>query len=222
MSEEKNPLESALEVFVYGPLGLIITLTEEMPALVEKGRQRLTSQLNMARMMGEMAAPHLQTEAEKLVRGVMDRVAPVAPPIGPNRRDAGGPHAGSGAPPTRGPAAPPSPSPTPPPSPSRAAPVGPAGAPEASAPAPPRAPAHAPGAPSTEPSPSGNGSTGRVVDSTHLAIPGYDTLSAMQVVQRLAGLSAPELEAVVAYESAHRGRKTILNRAEQLRSEAAG
>jgi hypothetical protein len=59
-------------------------------------------------------------------------------------------------------------------------------------------------------------------DSTHLAIPGYDTLSAMQVVQRLTGLSAQELEAVRAYEAAHRGRKTILHRAEQLLSEPAG
>jgi hypothetical protein len=36
-------------------------------------------------------------------------------------------------------------------------------------------------------------------------------------VQRLAGLSADELEAVRAYEAAGRGRKTILNKVEQLR-----
>jgi hypothetical protein len=51
-----------------------------------------------------------------------------------------------------------------------------------------------------------------------LAIPGYDALSASQVVQRLAGLSGPELEDVRAYEAATRGRKTILNRVEQLRA----
>jgi hypothetical protein len=49
-----------------------------------------------------------------------------------------------------------------------------------------------------------------------LAIPDYDSLSALQVVDRLPGLTAPELEAVRAYESAHRGRKTILNKAAQL------
>jgi hypothetical protein len=53
-----------------------------------------------------------------------------------------------------------------------------------------------------------------VVDE--LAIPGYDSLSASQVVTRLEGLSADELEAVRAYESAHRGRKTILNKVAQL------
>ncbi|HEX4979263.1 MAG TPA: hypothetical protein VFV35_04285 [Acidimicrobiales bacterium] len=54
----------------------------------------------------------------------------------------------------------------------------------------------------------------------HLAIPGYDTLSASQVVLRLAGLSADELEAVRAYEEATRGRRTILAKIGQLQSEA--
>jgi len=52
---------------------------------------------------------------------------------------------------------------------------------------------------------------------TELAIPGYDTLSASQVVPRLEGLSADELEAVRAYEEAHRARKTVLTRIDQLR-----
>lgn len=51
-----------------------------------------------------------------------------------------------------------------------------------------------------------------------LAIPDYDSLSASQVVPRLAGLSDDELEAVRAYEAAHRSRKTILNRIGQLTS----
>jgi hypothetical protein len=41
-------------------------------------------------------------------------------------------------------------------------------------------------------------------------------------VQRLAGLSGPELEAVRTYEAATRGRKTILHRVEQLQTTAAG
>ena len=54
-------------------------------------------------------------------------------------------------------------------------------------------------------------------DVSELAIPGYDTLSASQVVPRLEGLSADELEAVRAYEEAHRARKTVLTRIDQLR-----
>jgi hypothetical protein len=49
-----------------------------------------------------------------------------------------------------------------------------------------------------------------------LAIPGYDSLSASQVVQRLEGLSPAELEEVRAHEAAHRQRRTILHRVEQL------
>jgi hypothetical protein len=69
---------------------------------------------------------------------------------------------------------------------------------------------------------SGNGETpadatadvGPTVDD--LAIPGYDSLSASQVVTRLEGLTPAELEAVRTYENAHRGRKTILNKVAQL------
>lgn len=49
-----------------------------------------------------------------------------------------------------------------------------------------------------------------------LAIPGYDSLSASQVVQRLAGLSPDELIDVRMHEQSHRHRRTILNRVEQL------
>jgi hypothetical protein len=49
-----------------------------------------------------------------------------------------------------------------------------------------------------------------------LAIPGYDALSASQVVERLAGLSGDELAAVRRYEAAHRRRRTILGKIEQL------
>lgn len=55
-------------------------------------------------------------------------------------------------------------------------------------------------------------------DPSALAIPGYDSLSASQVVQRLTGLSRPELEAVRVYEEAGRGRKTILTRVAQLQT----
>ncbi|WP_208028567.1 hypothetical protein [Rhabdothermincola sediminis] len=51
-----------------------------------------------------------------------------------------------------------------------------------------------------------------------LAIPDYDSLSASQVVPRLEGLTAEELEAVRTYESATRGRQTILNKIAQLQS----
>ncbi|MGH9264284.1 MAG: hypothetical protein ACRD1D_06280 [Acidimicrobiales bacterium] len=65
--------------------------------------------------------------------------------------------------------------------------------------------------------PSTAGSPPGTVDAAALAIPGYDTLSASQVVPRLEGLSTAELDAIRAYEQATRARKTILTRIEQLR-----
>jgi hypothetical protein len=55
-------------------------------------------------------------------------------------------------------------------------------------------------------------------DLDELAIPGYDSLSASHVLNRLPGLSTDELEAVRRYEAGHRGRKTILNRIAQLQA----
>jgi hypothetical protein len=53
-------------------------------------------------------------------------------------------------------------------------------------------------------------------DPDALAIPGYDALSASQVVERLAGLSREELDAVRDYETGHRRRRTILGKIDQL------
>lgn len=54
-----------------------------------------------------------------------------------------------------------------------------------------------------------------------LAIPDYDSLSALQVVPRLEGLDPDELSTVDRYESANRARRTILHRISQLRGEVS-
>ncbi len=75
------------------------------------------------------------------------------------------------------------------------------------------------GDPGPAPAPEAAAPAARASDDA-LAIPGYDSLSAPQVVQRLDGLSADELEAVRAYEATTRGRKTILSRIAQIQSAA--
>lgn len=52
--------------------------------------------------------------------------------------------------------------------------------------------------------------------SEHLAIPGYDSLAASQVVGRLRSLSPPDLEAIRTYEAVTRHRRTILHRIDEL------
>jgi hypothetical protein len=67
--------------------------------------------------------------------------------------------------------------------------------------------------------PSTDAAAADVPEVESLAIPGYDSLSASQVVQRLAGLSPSELSAVGRYEAANRGRTTILARVTQLQGD---
>lgn len=56
------------------------------------------------------------------------------------------------------------------------------------------------------------------VEPESLAILEYDSLSASQVVPRLEGLTADELDAVRRYENGNRARRTILNKIAQLQS----
>ncbi len=51
-----------------------------------------------------------------------------------------------------------------------------------------------------------------------LPIEGYDSLAASQVVGRLGSLTDEELALIEAYESAHRSRRTILGKINQLRA----
>ncbi len=54
----------------------------------------------------------------------------------------------------------------------------------------------------------------------NLGIPGYESLSASQVVSRLDGLTREQREAVKDYEASNRGRRTILGRIAQIESGA--
>ena len=74
-----------------------------------------------------------------------------------------------------------------------------------------RAPEDAPG-PRTQPDAS------LVSDAAALAIADYDLLAAAQIVGRLSGLSTTELATIEAYETSHRGRRTILAKIAQLRT----
>lgn len=219
--DQRSPLESALDLFVYAPVGLALTAVEELPKLAEKGRAQVQSQISIARVVGQFAVAQGRKQLEKRL-GANERPAttPAAPtsPTSPATQS----HRATASQPA--PVA--SPGSTSAPS---AARVGQDNGTNGVAPFPSDLTdqdgsyERLSGRPDEEPelrTPAGATRTaGAPVPSADaLAIPGYDSLSASQVVQRLAGLSRDELEAVGAYESAHRARRTILTRVNQLKA----
>ena len=192
MTDEKNPIEQALDVLVYAPLGFVFSAGELFPSLVEKGR----SQLSMAKMVGQFAVQQGQTEAGKVFDKASKQALATLEQLSAFNRSGNGNGNGASAngASANGAAA----KVTPAPAPAPAAPIEVAVVEERVA----EQPAVATSGP----------------EAAELAIPDYDSLSASQVLPRLTGLAIDELEAVRAYEAAHRGRKTILNRVAQLQT----
>jgi len=191
VTEVPKPLDAALDLLLYAPVGLALTAAEELPKLAAKGRNRIHGQLTMARVVGQFAVTRGRQELER-------RFTPPAPaaPAGP----LAAPVSGNG----KGPVV------------EADAPVAPG---EVAAPEVPEPASAVPVAPASAAPPAVAVVAADVPQAGQLAIPGYDSLSASQVVQRLAGLSKEELAAVGAYEQAHRGRRTILNRIDQLQGQ---
>jgi hypothetical protein len=208
MTEERSPIDAALDVFVFVPFGLAATAAEEFPKLAAKGRAQLIGRLTVARMVGEFAVTQGRREFGRRLgqvarqgaspNGGTGRTAASAEPdSGPGGMEAGVAAAGAAGAGVAGGGNVADHRPQDPDDPVGAGSAGTAGA--------------LSGDPSPElPAP----------DAAGLAIPGYDSLSASQVVQRLDGLSGDELAAVGEYESAHRARRTVLTRVSQLQGSA--
>lgn len=177
-SEGRSLNERIVDLLVFVPAGLVVTVVEELPKLAERGRDRFGVRVSSARAVGRFAvkagADEFRHRSESLLHRTGSHSTPTGAPGGDRSQGPVGPSPGSG--PIR--------SSPPPPVPMRPA--------------------------------TGNGHIPAV---STLSIPGFDTLSASQVVQRLDGLNRMELVSVRAYEASTRGRRTILNRVDQLLDE---
>lgn len=166
MTEQKDPIERALELLVFAPIGAGIFLADAAPGFIEacitRGRAEIEPRMTTARSLGQVAlafgVPALRQKVQKRVDDVISRGREAVQP-----------------------------------EPERPGPVAVQSIRREPIPVPDDAPA-----------------------SEELPIPGYDALSASQVVERLTGLGRSELDAVHAYEAAHRQRRTILGKIEQL------
>src|SRR5438477_13000911 len=80
MTDRKTPVEQALDLFVYAPIGLALTAAEELPKLVEKGRDVVASRASMYRMIGKYAVDKGQQTAGRFVRGRTETAPRPGPP----------------------------------------------------------------------------------------------------------------------------------------------
>jgi hypothetical protein len=175
--------ERILDLALYAPVGLVLSVVEAVPGLVRKGRARLAPQVGLARTVGQFTVRQGYRQVVGLAasRGAFP-FRPVQPPAKAYVAYTPEPVALDGD--SNG---------------NRdAADDG-----------------QAPNALPAEVLETG-GAALAALTAAELAIPSYDSLSATQVVQRLAGLSRDEVAAVAAYEAGTRRRKTIISRAEQL------
>jgi hypothetical protein len=246
VTDNKSPGDRLLELVVFAPTGLAVSLVEEFPKFVEKGRHRVEGQVHTARLVGQFAFQMGRRQLEQTIghfaghddastlEADVATPAPEAPAPAPAHRAFGAPV--SDAPVSEAKVSTFTPEARPggtrPPE-AEVSPPGHGGddfsrrvfEPEIPAPGPRRGAAPTPGArgesgatPWKAPVWLSGGPANGTGSPASLAIPGYDSLSASQVVQRLEGLSSSELEEVRRYEAAHRQRRTILHRVEQLLS----
>lgn len=198
--EKKSPIDNVVELALFAPLGLALTARDHLPDLIARGRQQVHSQVVLAKMMGQFAVKEGEKDVRKRVEGLSRTLS------------------GLGILPEPNPTMPAATTPAP-----AAAPVVPTPPPEVEVDVPGSSSAATANGSSNG---SSNGAAAKapaadeapVRSRADLSIPGYDTLSASQVVQRLAGLSPDELEDVRDYEAGTRGRRTILSKIAQLQS----
>ena len=174
---EQQPAERLLDLALYAPVGLALSVLEAVPELIRKGRARLGPQVGTARTIGQFAVRQGYRQFVGFAtsqRGFPFRPAEPAKTYSEFAGELTQGHGNGAADGHTGPLL---------------------------------------AAAELDERP---GDPGADIGAASLAIPSYDSLSATQVVERLAGLSRDEVAAVAAYEAATRRRKTILARAEKL------
>lgn len=196
---ENDPVDKALRLFVYAPLGFAAYLRDSAPTLmtvlVTRGKQEadgarrvVETRLGLRNAQPPPTQPIAQRVADGLGRFATQAgtvVAGVARPVVDAATTA---------------------------------------ATNATASAAPTAPAATPAVPSNGSSTHGNATeaasegTSEPASGADLPISDYDGLSATQIIERLDGLSRGALERIRVYELAHRARRTILATIDQLTS----
>jgi hypothetical protein len=62
VGQEPTALQRALELLVFAPVGVAVTLAEDLPGLIGKGRERFESDISNARVVGQFVVRHGQRQ----------------------------------------------------------------------------------------------------------------------------------------------------------------
>ena len=190
MSDNETPIEKAVELLVYAPIGLAMFAKDTVPTFMKMFVARGHTEVSQRRRSANTQAGNYKTIGQMAVKyggpEVKRQAGAAAETVRKRAEDTLSTIAAAAAQPAAAPATPTRPDP---------------------------APAARPTTPAAPAATNGTGPT-----SGELPIPGYDLLSATQVIERLEGLASPELLAVKTYELAHRARTTILGKIAQLAS----
>ncbi len=244
-NRDSNLLERLADVFVYAPLGMALAVRDELPALAQRGRATTTSQVSLWRMVGELVVTTGRQQAGQTAGRWFKQAtssllgSPSGAPGNPAGESPHAPGPQSPDPQSRVPQSGSLQSPDPrsrvpqsgrPQSPDPRSRVPQSGRPQSPDPQS-RGPQSPAGTSSASGTPESHAERGKQAADEpvtrppegmppnappSVAIPGYDTLSASQVVSLLPGLSDVERAAVRQYEAATRRRRTILSRLDQL------
>jgi hypothetical protein len=210
VADEKQPVEKAVELFLYAPVGMACYVRDMLPSMmgifIARGKREVGSR-GAPPAPSMPPVPPVPPEVKRRIDESMGMARYAAESGMGVARDVAGSGIGvaremagtalaqilamraNGTEPE-----PPHPEPMPPPTPE-----------------PPKASA----APPADVPPDAGWRTD-VPSSEALPIPDYDELSASQVVERLEGLDRESLDAIRRYETEHRGRNTILGKIAQL------
>ena len=93
MADERSLSDLLWDYGVYAPIGLAVSIAEEIPRLTDKGRGRASGQISVARVIGRMAVEQGKREIEKLVNSTSRRDGVVRHPNeGPSQAAGGAEH----------------------------------------------------------------------------------------------------------------------------------
>lgn len=194
-----EPVDRLLDLAVFAPLGLALAVREDLGGFADRGRTALTNRVFVARFVATMAFQRGRRELERRIGEHLRPSAPAATPTAPDNPADSSAAARTDAD-------------------SSAAPSEPAAASEQ----PPARRRTVAGTSARTVAGTTAGTSARTAagsgagSSADLPIADYESLPAINVVQRLASLRPEEIEAVRRFEAAHRARRTVLAKIAQL------